>query len=497
MNSTRSKHPIPTQSQNFPLNGEHRLSGPCLNLRCLFKNGKLVRKIETLPAGSSVWEYTFDRHGRLRRVLMDRHCVENYSYDKDGRRIHGYTDYPGRRDQISLLDYDPSGRLINCDLGDLAWNRRGALASVGNGARRTVFTYRDATRLKGVTLPNGDEIAYEYGDGLMPERILVNGETALVYQWDGLRLLACENRLREQTWLFAYDERGPRRARVYGDMLYCGLYYDLPEEARDADYVDLDVSLDHVGSVRVLSYRGRPLKDVMYDSFGNLIRDSREGLALPLGFAGGLADPFTGFTRFGFRDYDPGSGRFTAKDPLGDTGGDHDLWEYCVDDPVSRKDPMGLFAWFLPLVVGKLAALGIGLGTYYGLSKGADAVATARNGEESTAASDAFTTVAPMAAGIVGGTVPFSVAPAGAVAAPGMAAGFTNHYALPAYTYAGQRVGAELASRNLNKGSENVARLVEGAVNPVSPLGPSAWGMAGGAASWASRKLWEYWQGKE
>ena len=41
---------------------------------------------------------------------------------------------------------------------------------------------------------------------------------------------------------------------------------------------------------------------------------------MPVGFAGGLADQDTGLTRFGYRDYDPGVGRFTAPDPLGDTG---------------------------------------------------------------------------------------------------------------------------------------------------------------------------------
>ena len=55
-------------------------------------------------------------------------------------------------------------------------------------------------------------------------------------------------------------------------------------------------------------------------------------------------DPHTGFIRFGFRDYDPATGRFTARDPMGDTGGDHDLYDYCVDDPVSFVDPQGLAA---------------------------------------------------------------------------------------------------------------------------------------------------------
>ena len=33
-----------------------------------------------------------------------------------------------------------------------------------------------------------------------------------------------------------------------------------------------------------------------------------------------------------------------AQDPLGDTGGDHDLYEYCVDDPINAIDPLGLWS---------------------------------------------------------------------------------------------------------------------------------------------------------
>ena len=104
------------------------------------------------------------------------------------------------------------------------------------------------------------------------------------------------------------------------------------------------------------------IKEIAYDSFGNTTRDTLPQFFFPLGFAGGLVDPHTGFIRFGFRDYDPATGRFTAKDPLGDTGGDHDLYGYCVDDPVSMNDPSGLFPPALLLLAGKAGSVGIGLG---------------------------------------------------------------------------------------------------------------------------------------
>jgi uncharacterized protein RhaS with RHS repeats len=47
--------------------------------------------------------------------------------------------------------------------------------------------------------------------------------------------------------------------------------------------------------------------------------------------------------RFGYRDYDPDTGRWTAKDPIFFDGGDTDLYGYVQNDPVNFVDPAGLF----------------------------------------------------------------------------------------------------------------------------------------------------------
>ncbi|MGE4552400.1 MAG: RHS repeat-associated core domain-containing protein [Desulfovibrionaceae bacterium] len=99
---------------------------------------------------------------------------------------------------------------------------------------------------------------------------------------------------------------------------------------------------DQVGTLRVVAGEtGDAVKDVLYDSFGNVLEDANPAFRIPLGFAGGLYDPDTGLVRFGYRDYDPDTGRFTAPDPLGDAGGDSDWYGYCLDDPVNLVDPNG------------------------------------------------------------------------------------------------------------------------------------------------------------
>jgi RHS repeat-associated protein len=55
-----------------------------------------------------------------------------------------------------------------------------------------------------------------------------------------------------------------------------------------------------------------------------------------------LHDRDTGLVHFGFRDYDPDVGRWTAKDPILFAGGSIDLYGYGLNDPINWVDPLGL-----------------------------------------------------------------------------------------------------------------------------------------------------------
>lgn len=117
--------------------------------------------------------------------------------------------------------------------------------------------------------------------------------------------------------------------------------------------------MTRVGSLKVVTdAAGTEVKRIDYDSFGNILSDSNPGFSVPFGFAGGLHDRDTGLIRFGTRDYDPATGKWTAKDPIDFAGGDLNLYRY-VDiagkpsiqtnlflythaDPVNLIDPLGL-----------------------------------------------------------------------------------------------------------------------------------------------------------
>jgi len=121
---------------------------------------------------------------------------------------------------------------------------------------------------------------------------------------------------------------------------------------------------DHVGSpvLVVNTTTGAIAQKVAYDEFGNVLTDTNPGFT-PFGFAGCLYDQDTKLCRFGARDYDASTGRWTAKDPILFAGGDANLYGYVFNDPINYIDPEGK----TPLLVfGPIIAYEIGydIGTF-------------------------------------------------------------------------------------------------------------------------------------
>ena len=169
--------------------------------------------------------------------------------------------------------------------------------------------------------PLGRRIAKKV-DGTITEKYLWHGLTCLLAVFDG-----SDNLLMR----FEYaDDRMPMAVTTEGVTYY--------------------LAYDQVGSLRaVADSAGNVIKRSDYDSFGNIITDTNEAFKLPLGFGGGLHDRDTGLVRFGYRDYDPDIGRWTAKDPIFFAGSDTDLYGYVLNDPINLIDPLGLeFSDILP-----------------------------------------------------------------------------------------------------------------------------------------------------
>jgi RHS repeat-associated protein len=120
------------------------------------------------------------------------------------------------------------------------------------------------------------------------------------------------------------------------------------------DGVTYRILADHLGSPRLVidAATGAVAQTLGYDEMGNVLSDNTPGFQ-PFGFAGGLYDADTELVRFGTRDYDPSTGRWTAKDPSLFAGGTTNLYEYSFNDPTNFIDPEGQ----LPKRIDKLYGL--------------------------------------------------------------------------------------------------------------------------------------------
>jgi len=286
--------------------------------------GRITARAETVEGVTSDYAYTYDAMGRLLTVIRDGVVVEEYAYNAVGTRIYENNVLRG----ISQRDYVYSDEdcLLTAGSASYKYNADGFLTTKTEVTDVTSYDYSSRWELLGVTLPDGTLINYVHDP--LGRRIAkkVNGVTTEKYLWQDLtRLLAVFDGSDNLIMRFEYaDARMPIGMTKDGSTYY--------------------LTYDQVGSLKIIAdSAANVLKKIKYDSFGNIIQDTNPSFAIPFGFAGGLHDRDTGLVRFGYRDYDPDTARWTAKDPIGFAGGDTDLYGYCLNDPVNFIDPDGQF----------------------------------------------------------------------------------------------------------------------------------------------------------
>ncbi|MCW5890928.1 MAG: hypothetical protein KIT14_10280 [bacterium] len=312
--------------------------------------GRIATRIETDAGGPHVEAYTFDPDGQLLEVVRDGVVAQRYEYDDRANRT-------GRRlgaGATQVAAYDAQDRLLSRAAVGYVLGAAGFLVERG----ADVFTYSAAGELLAATA-GGESVTYGY-DGLRRRttRTGAGGTSQYLYgnRDDDLELTAVRDSSGVLTW-HHYDDGGRLIALDRGGTRYY-------------------VATDQLGSPRVVaSADGTVVRKQRWDAFGVLAEDSAPGFALATGFAGGLSDPVTGLVRFGLRDYEPASGRFTSRDPALFDGRQGNLYAYAGNDPVNRVDRTGLTsvevsAYEVIGVDAKLALTPDGLSACFGLGFG-------------------------------------------------------------------------------------------------------------------------------
>jgi RHS repeat-associated protein len=284
-------------------------------------NGSIIQKTEILGGTTNTYNYTYDENSRLIQVEKNNQIVESYTYDKNSNRISATTNGVTTTAYYTLDDQTEV-------YGDntYTYDEDGQLVTKQNSSGTTTYSYNTQGNLTKVVTPTN---TIEYILNPLGQRVAkkVGGTITEKYLWRDLTtLLAVYDNNNNLVQRFEYaDNRVPTSLTQDKQTYY--LHYD------------------QVGTLKAISDTNQNIiKEITYDTFGNILNDSNPNFKIPFGFAGGLHDIDTNLVHFGYREYDPQTGKWTAKDPIDFSGGDSNLYGYVLGDPVNFIDPDGLEA---------------------------------------------------------------------------------------------------------------------------------------------------------
>jgi len=285
--------------------------------------GRITAKSETVGGITTAYDYTYDVAGRLTGVAANNVATAVYQYDSNGNRIGGFN-----VNGAILAVYDAQDRLVSYNGTSYTYTANGELASKTSAGQTTSYQYDVLGNLMNATLPNATTIDYVVDgrnrrigkkvNGTLVQGFLYKDQLNPVAELDGAGNIVSR---------FVYGSK----ANVPDYMIKGGVTYRIIS--------------DHLGSPRLVvdTSTGTIAQRMDYDDWGNVTQDTNPGFQ-PFGFAGGLYDRDTGLVRFGARDYDPETGRWTAKDPIKFQGDGTNLYGYVVNDPINLQDINGMWS---------------------------------------------------------------------------------------------------------------------------------------------------------
>jgi RHS repeat-associated protein len=323
---------VVSDSHSYNSFGEAASYEATVNGTSLFRNdyltdklGRIVGRTETQGSAASSYTYGYDEAGRLTEVSLNGESLSSYTYDANGNRLSYH-----EGSETTEGTYDDQDRLLTYGSASYAYSPNGELASRTVGTAATTYSYDVLGNLRKVVLPDGRTIDYVIDaanrrigkkvDGVLVQAFLYQDQLKPIAELDGSGAVLSR---------FVYA----MRSNVPDYLVRDGATYR--------------IITDHLGSPRFVinTADGSIAQQMDYDPFGNVTMDTNPGFQ-PFGFAGGLYDRDTGLVCLGARDYDPQTGRWTAKDPILFAGGDTNLYGYVQNDPINWVDPLGLSRWY-------------------------------------------------------------------------------------------------------------------------------------------------------
>jgi len=285
------------------------------------KLGRVATLKETVLGTSIVWTYEYDQAERLWRVHKDGALLDQFTYDANNNRTSRL-----QAGVPQVATFDDRDRVLTDGPAAYAHTPDGRRTTRTTPNGKTTYAYDVLGNLRQFTPPAGPAVSY-----------VIDGNNRRIAKKVGGVL--------QRSWLYGSQLRVVGEVDAQGGLARTFVHATFRIVP---DYVVAGSNrhmllVDPLGSPRLVvdSSTGAVVQRLDYDAWGRVVQDTAPGFQ-PFGFAGGLYDPSTGLVRFGARDYDPDTGRFTTRDPLGVTAGAN-VYAYAGADPINQVDPSGAY----------------------------------------------------------------------------------------------------------------------------------------------------------
>ena len=322
----------------------------------------VVRKDTSATIDSETFTYIYDDNGNITIIRRDGLEMLRYGYDDLGQLVREDNRYTGKS---YTWKYDEAGNILN--------RKTYAYTIDALGTVQNTVTYGYDTGNWGDLLIsfNGQSIAYDgignpgtwNGSALtwQGRRLMSYGSNTYTYNADGIRTSKTVNgvehiyhlsgtQILDEEW----TEGNIRHLMVYvydasGQPIGISHYTYNGTIVSENDY--LLVSNIRGDIIGIYDSNGTRVVTYVYDAWGRILSTTGTGANTigvynPFRYRGYYYDTETGFYYVSSRYYDPEIGRFINADGYVSTGQGvlgYNMFAYCGNDPVNRKDPTGQF----------------------------------------------------------------------------------------------------------------------------------------------------------
>ncbi len=312
-----------------------------------------VLTCRTVSSGRDVtYTYSYDSNGNIATVSDGTHTTR-YSYDSANQLTREDNQAAGKS---WTYTYDDAGNILS--KAEYAYTT----GTLGTAVSTVSYAYGDTSWGDLLTGYGGKTVTSDTAGNML-------SDGTWSYTWEHGRELASMTG-GGTTWSFTYDADGMRTRRTNGSTTYSYVYNGGALSRMTVGSTTLDFRYDASGTpmtvtyggttyyyatnlqgdvVAILNGSGTAVVSYTYDAWGNVLSTtgslaSTLGTHNPLRYRGYVYDTETELYYLQSRYYDPSLGRFLNADVYASTGQGilgNNMFAYCLNNPVSRKDISG------------------------------------------------------------------------------------------------------------------------------------------------------------